>query len=236
VSAEVIVQSAPALAETFARRVERAAAAAVAARGAFSIALSGGSVAEAFLPRLARAPLDASRLQVFWGDERAVPPDHPDSNYALARSLWLGPAGIPAAGIHRMAGEAADRGAAARAYEDELRRVLGDPPRLDLALLGVGPDGHVASLFPGHPLLGESQRFAAAVEDAPKPPPRRLTLTLPAFAAARLVVVAALGAGKAPAIAEALADEASALPVAQVTRLAARTLFLLDPEAARLRR
>jgi 6-phosphogluconolactonase len=121
---------------------------------------------------------------------------------------------------------------AARDYERTMSHRLGAPPALDLALLGVGPDGHVCSLFPGHPLLGEERRFVAPVFDSPKPPPWRLTLTLPALAAARLVVVAAFGAAKAPVMREALRDPASRLPVALVLRRAQAALVLLDPAAA----
>ncbi len=113
-----------------------------------------------------------------------------------------------------------------------MARILGAPPRLDLALLGVGPDGHVCSLFPGHPLLLEESRSVAVVDDSPKPPPRRLTLTLPVLAAAELVVVAALGRGKAEVVREAVEESASALPVARVARRARRCVFLVDAEAA----
>jgi 6-phosphogluconolactonase len=98
----------------------------------------------------------------------------------------------------------------------------------------VGPDGHVCSLFPGHPLLAERRRWVAVVEDSPKPPPRRLTLTLPVLAAAELVVVAALGTSKAEVVREALADKESALPLALVVRQARRAVLLLDPDAAQL--
>jgi 6-phosphogluconolactonase len=236
ISAEVVVAEPVALAEALAARLAREARAALAARGAFSIALPGGSVAATFFPRLARAGLDRAHTHFFWCDERGVPPGDPDSNYGLARSLWLEPAAVPDSCVHRMRGEAADLEQAAWDYQGELRRALGDPPRLDVALLGVGPDGHVASLFPGHPLLDETDRWVAAVEDAPKPPPRRLTLTQPALAAARLVVVAAFGAGKAEVIHAALDEPQSILPVARVARRAAAALFLLDPEAAALRR
>ena len=225
-----------ALAEALALRLEREARAALAARGRFAIALPGGSVATTFFPRLARAALDRARTHVFWCDERGVPPEDPDSNYGLARSLWLEPAEVPDSCVHRMRGETAALEQTARDYQGELWRVLGDPPRLDVALLGVGPDGHVASLFPGHRLLEETDRWVAALDDAPKPPPRRLTLTLPALAAARLVVVAAFGAGKAEVIHAALEEAPSPLPVARVARSAAAALFLLDPEAAALRR
>lgn len=229
---EVIVDTAPRLAERLAERFAAEAAEAIAARGSFSFALTGGSLGPAFFPRLARVPLDWSRTDAFWGDERAVPPTSPDSNYRLARELWLEPAAVPAARVHRMEGEANDLAAAAAAYADELEQLLGSPPRLDLALLGVGADGHVCSLFPGHPLLREDRRWAAALEDAPKPPPGRLTLTLPTLAAARLVVVVALGAAKAPAVREALERRGSTLPLALLTARARRVLFLLDGAAA----
>jgi 6-phosphogluconolactonase len=229
---EVIVDTAPQLAERLAERFAAEAADAITARGSFSFALTGGSLGPAFFPRLARVPLDWSRTDVFWGDERAVPPTSPDSNYRLARELWLEPAAVPAARVHRMEGEAGDLAAAAAAYAIELEQILGSPPRLDIALLGEGPDGHVCSLFPGHPLLREDRRWAAALEDAPKPPPGRLTLTLPTLAAARLVVVVALGAAKAPAVREALERAGSELPLSLVTARAGRVLFLLDRAAA----
>ena len=115
---------------------------------------------------------------ILFGDERAVPPGHPDSNYGAARSLWLNPAGVPASSVFRMPADAPDLDRAAADYEAVLLRECGRPPRLDLALLGVGPDGHVCSLFTGYPLLRESARWVAALGDSPKPPPRRLTLTL----------------------------------------------------------
>ncbi len=111
-------------------------------------------------------------------------------------------------------------------------RILGAPPRLDLALLGVGPDGHVCSLFPGHPLLLEESRFVAVLDDSPKPPPRRMTLTLLALAAAELVVVAALGRSKAEIVRAAIEEPSSALPVARVARRARRCIFFVDAEAA----
>jgi 6-phosphogluconolactonase len=200
-------------------------------RGAFAIALPGGSVAAILFPDLARAQCDWSRVHFYWGDERAVPPDHPESNYGLARKLWLDPAGVPDGNVHRMPADAPDLMQAARAYQEEMDRALGGSA-LDIALLGVGPDGHVCSLFPGHPLLGERERRVAAIEDSPKPPPRRLTLTLPALWAADVLVVAALGEGKAEAMRDALQDPGCALPVALALRGARRALVLLDPAAA----
>jgi 6-phosphogluconolactonase len=133
-----------------------------------------------------------------------------------------------------MEAEADDMDAAAVAYEATMVQVLGPGGRLDVVLVGVGSDGHVCSLFPAHALLAETQRRVAPVFDSPKPPAKRLTLTLPAIEDAGLVIVAVVGSAKAPVIAAALTDGQSALPVAEVTRRARRVLFLLDPAAARL--
>ena len=146
---------------------------------------------------LARADVDWRRSDFFWSDERAVAGPDPESNYGL------GEAPLARAGtrcrrriVHRLPAELPDLEAAAAAGETELLACLGHPPRLDLLWLGVGEDGHVASLFPGSPLLDERRRHVVAVRDSPKPPAGRLTLTLAAIAAARRVVVTALGRGQ----------------------------------------
>jgi 6-phosphogluconolactonase len=233
---ETLVDKTESLAGALVSRFEEAAARALSARGRFTVALPGGSVASTFFPRLARASVDWSRTDFFWGDERAVPPSDPDSNYGAARSLWLGPAQVPDERIHRMRGEAADLAREAEEHAAVLERVAGSPPRLDLVLLGVGPDGHVCSLFAGHPVLAERRRSVAVVEDSPKPPPRRLTMTLPVLVGAETVLVVALGGAKAEVVRAALEDPDSPLPVALLARQARRTLFLLDPDAARLLR
>jgi 6-phosphogluconolactonase len=198
-----------------------------------SIAVSGGSVAATFFPRWgAEATFDWASTDVFWADERAVPATDPDSNYALARSLWLDAARAPAARVHRMPADEPDLASAAGAYDAELRRVVGERPVLDLVLLGVGPDGHVASLFPGHALLTETERRVAVVVDSPKPPPRRMTLTLPVLTAARAVLIGAFGASKAGIVRDAIEDAASQLPAALVARGAPRAVWLLDSGAA----
>jgi 6-phosphogluconolactonase len=122
-----------------------------------------------------------------------------------------------------------DLAGAAASYASVLTRVLGTPPRLDVALLGVGPDGHVCSLFPGHAAL-DAAGWTAPVPDAPKPPPRRVTLTLPTLAAAELVIAVALGAAKAAVMRQALGG--ADLPVSRALRGARRAVVLLDPEAA----
>jgi 6-phosphogluconolactonase len=229
---DVIVGDLDELARILAARLARAAEHAHAERGRFALALSGGSLAEQLFPRLARSGFDAARTDFFWADERAVAPTSPDSNFGLAERLWLGPAGVPPVRVHRMPAEAPDLGRAAFDYEAELERVTGAPARLDAVLLGVGPDGHVASLFPGAAALAVDRPTVLAIEDSPKPPPRRLTLSLPLLAEARRVVVAAFGDAKAAVIAAAFATGRSELPLARLLRRAHRPLLLLDPAAA----
>lgn len=169
---------------------------------------------------------------MFWTDERAVASSDPRSNYGLAWQLWLQHVAIPAAGLHRMAADVVDLNRAAMAYDFDLRQALGDPPSLDLCLLGVGPDGHVCSLFPGHPALDERTRYVIAVDDAPKPPPRRITLTLPAIRAARAILVCAIGEEKAEAVRDGLNNQDAASPLALATRGHGDVAWLLDPAAA----
>jgi 6-phosphogluconolactonase len=232
---EILIDTAESLAQALAVRFTETTGRAIAERGLFSLALPGGSVATTFFPSLARAQVDWSRVSFFWGDERALPPTHPESNYAAAEQLWLRPAAVPATRIHRMPADSTDLEGAADAYAEELVRVLGSPPVLDLVLLGMGPDGHVCSLFPDHPLLHEYRRWVAAIVDSPKPPPRRLTFTLPVLAAARQVVLVATGAAKAEAVHGVVMDPSSPLPAAIVMRAAGdRGVLLLDQAAAAL--
>jgi 6-phosphogluconolactonase len=126
-----------------------------------------------------------------------------------------------------MAADAPDPAAAAKEYEKRIVRASGAPPHLDVVLLGVGSDGHICSLFPNHPALAERSRLVLPIADSPKPPTRRLTLTLPALAGA-LVVTAAFDVTKKAAIDEALLDRDSSLPVAHAARNARQSVFLLD--------
>jgi 6-phosphogluconolactonase len=229
--AEVEVGAPEALAERFAALFEEVVRAAVAARGRAALALPGGSVARAFFPRLVRVTVPWPSLHVFFVDERAVPLESPESNEGLARRLWLDHVPVPPAQVHALHRPGRGLDESARDAERALVALLGAPPRLDLALLGVGADGHVASLFPGRPELRDA-RFVLAVRAAPKPPAERLTLGPAALAAARQLAIAAFGAEKADAVAEALRAPASALPVAQLVRAGPRVRFLLDPAAA----
>jgi len=244
----VVVADISELQRTFAREFETRAVEVIARREKFIVGLPGGSVATTFFPILAGLAVDWTRIEIFWIDERAVPPDHPESNYGVASRLLLVPARVPAARIHRMHGELPELEQAARRAADELRSIAGDPPRLDLALVGVGDDGHVASIFAGgtglppsreasadHRSLGEGGQPCPtpviAVYDSPKPPSRRLTLTLSVLAHADRVVVAAFGVSKAAVMRDALADRNSTTPVAGLLRAAPSSLVLLDREA-----
>jgi 6-phosphogluconolactonase len=209
----VVVPDAAALAVEAARRVRAAADEACARHGTFALALAGGSTPRASYARLAREPgVDWTRWHVFFGDERLVPPDHADSNERMARAAWLDQVALPAANVHRVRTELGPSAAAAD-YEAELRRALpagpDGVPELDLVLLGLGPDGHTASLFPGSPALAERTRLVTAVHDAPKPPRERVTLTFPVLEAARALIVLVAGADKARALAAAISNQAA---------------------------
>ena len=167
------------------------------------IALAGGSTPRRLHELLARdAGIDWSRVRLYWGDERTVPPDDPDSNYAMARATLLDRVAISEANVYRMRGED-DPDAAARAYEAELRRSFGvEPPaapRFDLILLGAGPDGHTASLFPGTRALEERDRWVVA-NAVPQLHTTRITLTYPVLNNAALLIFLVVGADKAEAV------------------------------------
>ena len=193
------------------------------------VALSGGSVAEAFLPPLVQLGEQASGLEIFWCDERLVPLDDEQSNYRRAKELWFDDAKVPPRQIFPLVSEHEPQQAALE-YERLLRIAAGFP--LDLALLGVGPDGHIASLFPNAPALS-SRSWVEVVHDAPKPPPERLTLTMEVFERTPDVIVAAFGENKADAIAESLRED-SHLPLAQLLRRAPHVDLFLDDAASRL--
>lgn len=225
-SPELLIASAPRLAAEFARRAAERARAAVRERGVFTLAIPGGSIARAFLPALdAALPWDSTEL--FWVDERAVPDDDPESNAGMAKAL-LATGRAKARGWHPI-GIGPDLDASARAYSDRLVERLGARPVIDLILLGVGEDGHVASLFPAPSTPGG---WVAAVHDAPKPPRHRVTLTFATLEAARLICIAALGEGKATIAAELLERGAPELPAARVLARAHNAWVILDPGAA----
>ena len=223
----VVAASLPELVELAAAHVRATAAAAVAARGRFRIALAGGSTPRALYPALVQG-VDWTRANVFFGDERAVPPGDPKSNYRMARETLLDPARVSPANVVRWRAEDPDLDAAARDYEAALRAGA-SAPWLDLALLGLGPDGHTASLFPGTSALAEEERLAVAV-DVAEMGTRRLTLTYPALCGAREVCFLVTGREKAAALATVV--EVGHLPAARIVRRPGPVTIFCDRDAA----
>ncbi len=173
--------------------------AAALAEGARSLTLAGGGTPMRCYELLARADVRWGRVAILFGDERCVPPDHPESNYKMARAALLDR--VSPASVHRMPAELGpDEGA------DLYSRVVEWYAPLDVVILGVGEDGHTASLFPGHPEV-EATGWTVGVKNSPKPPPDRVSLTLPALRGARRVLVLATGAGKADAVTRAKRGE-----------------------------
>ena len=189
------------------------------------VALSGGSTPRPAYEAAARLAPDWSRVEVWWADERCVPPDDPQSNYRLARVSLLDRLTTGAAAVHRVQGELSPE-EAADGYEAELQAVV-----FDFVLLGIGPDGHTASLFPNDPAVDELRRRAVAVRRADVD---RVTLTIPVLNAAKTIVFLISGEEKAPAVARALAGEPDpATPASLVRSASGTTIALLDRAAAR---
>jgi 6-phosphogluconolactonase len=213
-------------------RVAAAVAAAVQIRGRAHVSLAGGSTPRRAYELLGALLDDAAAADWWFGDERCVPPDDTESNYRLVRESLLAAAPVPGERVHRIHGEDPPE-IAAHAYEAELRRLVpagaGGIPILDLALLGLGEDGHTASLFPGDPSLDVTDVLVLPVV-ASKPPPNRITLTLPPLKAAREVVILATGAGKRDAVRGVLAGPDPAVPASLLAD--ARVTLVVD-EAAR---
>ena len=238
----VVLPDPAALAEEAARQFEAAATAAIAARGQFCVALAGGSTPADLYRTLAgvayRDHIDWRRVFVYFSDERCVPPDHPDSNYRMARETLLDHAPLPRANVFRMAGELPPE-EAARLYTRILHEDLGQRnrrPRFDLILLGLGDDGHTASLFPGMAALNERRRPVVAT-DVPayvRPAVARVTFTLPLLNAAVQIIFLATGAAKAAAVQAVLAGSAPVvpLPAQRVQPRVGRVTWLLDEAAA----
>ena len=199
--------------------------------GRCALALAGGSTPRAAYQLLAAEALPWDRVHVFWTDERAVPPGHPDSNFRMVRDALLTRAPIPDAGVHRVAGELPPRAAAAE-YQRELERFFdAAPPRFDLVLLGLGADAHTASLFPFDPLLFERTASVGVSRPRLERGPR-VSLTLPAINAAAEVVFLVTGSSKASAVRQVLgaAWDPIRLPAQGVGR--ERATWLLDRDAA----
>jgi len=245
---EVLVhRDAPLLAKAVAARLVTGLVDAAAARGTASLVLAGGGIGTAVLAELSAAPaadaVDWRHLDVWWGDERFLPTGDPDRNETGAREALLGKVDVDPDRVQPMPGpdgpDGDDPEAAAARYAARLSAAArpedhGQVPSFDVLLLGIGPEGHVASLFPGMPALYDD-RPVVAVRGSPKPPPVRLTLTLPAICAAREVWVIAAGQEKAGAVQLALSGAGPVQVPAAAARGRQRTLFLLDrPAAGRL--
>lgn len=209
---------------------------AIAARGEAHVALTGGSMGSAVVAALADHPaqdvVDWSRVHFWWGDERFLPAGDADRNDAQNDDAGLRSLTSDPQNVHRVPGPDAVDSAeeAARRYEEELRtRGSGT---FDIVLLGVGPDGHVASLFPGHPMQQDSSGTAVAVHDSPKPPPTRVTLTAERLSRSRQVWFVVSGEDKATAVAKGVSGAPPAQDSTGLVRGQERTLWLVDEAAA----
>lgn len=231
------------LRDAAAERIVEIAGCALSERGRFLWVMTGGSTIEPVYRRLARPPLrdrlEWDRVEVFFTDERCVPPDHPDSNFGMARRSLLDRVPIPCERIHRMRGEDPNPEHAAIEHEHRLREALGigrgEAPDFDLVLLGMGADAHVASLFPGDPHVLVVDRLVVAVEHDRDPPPPvdRLSLTAPALSAGRATLFVVAGESKASAVQAALEgpDEPARVPARRVAP-STPPVWLLDRQAA----
>lgn len=237
----LVLSTSAQLFETSARRFTAAVGEAIEARGTAHVALAGGSTPAGLYERLSqpesRARFDWKRIHIWWSDERAVPPDDAASNYGMARDSLLRHLDLQPGQVHRMVASPASLEASARRHEEEVRGAVpmeGEWPRYDLVMLGIGADGHTASLFPHHPELAVVDRLVAPVMNAPQWP--RLTLTLPVINAARNVIVLGAGITKARAVARALTGEPGPdCPASLVRPDPGHLLWIIDEEANRIR-
>ncbi|WCJ26621.1 6-phosphogluconolactonase 2 [Euphorbia peplus] len=215
-------------------------------RGCFTVVVSGGSLIKS-LRKLLEAPyvdsIEWSKWHVLWVDERVVPKDHDDSNYKLAFDGFLSKVPIPPGNVYAI-NDALPAEGAADDYETCLKHLVNMKvlatssvtgfPKFDLMLLGMGPDGHVASLFPGHPLVNENEKWCTFIKDSPKPPPERITFTFPVINSSAYIALVVCGAGKADVVGKALGKDRSSsdlLPVEMVTAEGEFKWFL-DKDAA----
>jgi 6-phosphogluconolactonase len=237
----VVLADPAALADEGARRFVGLAGTAIAEHGRFTVALSGGSTPRALYERLARPPLsdavDWANVNVFWSDERYVPLDDPESCFRMARETLLAHVPIPAANIYPVPTVGGTPEAAAEAYAETLTASFGtETPRFDLILLGMGPDGHTASLFPGQPeVVHPSNKLVVAVHNAPKPPPTRISYTYRVINAAANVIFLVAGADKAATLREVLQgpSDIGRLPSQGVRPEYGSLVWLVDQAAAK---
>ncbi|KAJ7356011.1 hypothetical protein OS493_027407 [Desmophyllum pertusum] len=204
--------------------------------GFFTVGFSGGSLPKIVCPGLLSLQIDFSKWRVFFCDERYVPISHPDSNYQAVKQHFLDKASVQPEEVlainHDIPLEEA-----AKEYESRLKDWYpgNDLPPLDMLLLGMGPDGHTCSLFPGHPLLKETSRLVAPISDSPKPPPCRITLTYPIINATKCAVFVSTGASKASVLQQVLeGDHEEPLPAARVKPANGELHWFVDDAAASL--
>lgn len=239
----IVEADAATLAAAGARRLAQLLRSTLEQRPVAHLVLTGGGILEHLMHATAglaeHGGVDWRRVHVWWGDERYVPAESDERNDTAAFAALLGGVAFDPARIHRMPAADGPFGddvdAAARAYAAELSEAAGDSgelPRLDVALLGVGPDGHCASLFPHHPAVYEQVRTVVGVRESPKPPPTRITLTFPALAAVDEVWFVAAGAAKADAVARAHTSTDRAEVPASGPRGRRATRWLIDRQAA----
>jgi 6-phosphogluconolactonase len=211
------------------------AAAAIDDHTKFTVALSGGSTPKSLYSVLANAALPWEKIFFFWGDERHVPPDHPDSNYRMARADLLSKVPVPPGNIFRIRAEEKDATVAAQDYEQTLRSFFhlraGEFPRFDLILLGLGPDGHTASLFPNTAALTERKRLVVA-NSVGKLKTDRITLTYPVLNNAACVIFLVSGGDKSDMVRTVLEDKGANLPSQKIHPANGKLLWLLDQDAA----
>ena len=227
------------LSQEAAQYIVRLANQSIVTHGRFTIALSGGSTPKKLYGLLGSEPfrsqIDWAQVEIFWGDERCVSPDDPESNYAMAQQVLLSKIPIPNNRIHRMPADQSDREAASQAYTEEMRRTFGTDgiPAFDLIQLGMGPEGHTASLFPHQPSIHEQQRLVMPVS-VPKPPPDRLTFTPPLLNAAHNILFLVTGSEKSDAIHTVLEGDYNPdeYPAQIVQPEHGEVVWILDKEAA----
>lgn len=231
-----ILKTAPDLFEAAAAEFAAQAAEAVRANGRFTVALSGGSTPRTLYSLLATKPnIPWDRICIFWGDERHVPPDQPESNYRMANEALLSKVPVRPENIFRIHAEEKDAAVAALQYEQTLTDFFhlspGQFPHFDLIFLGVGPDGHTASLFPGTSALNENQRLVVA-NWVPKFNTYRITFTFPVLNAAACVMFLTSGADKAAILHEVLENSSADLPSQKVCPANGKLIWLVDEPAA----
>jgi 6-phosphogluconolactonase len=243
---EVVIHADPALlAAAAAARLVTKVVDAQSARGWASVVLTGGGTGTAVLAHLkdspARDAIDWQRIDLYWGDERFLPSGDPERNETQARAALLDHIPVPAERIHAMAPSDGafgdDPDAAAEAYAELLASTArpedhGPVPTFDVCMLGVGEEGHVASVFPESPAVYETERTVIAVRNSPKPPPTRISLILPAIRRSAEVWLMTTGVGKAAAVAMALGGAGEVQLPAAGARGQRRTLWLIDRAAA----